>query len=140
MLAMGKKARHRNEEALELLGDALRKLEEREGVPVVMFDAYAAAVERYGLEDQLGSDGTATVGETIAQARSRYQQMIETMSAYTLKGGRDRWEAYGRAVTGYGAAAYLAVINAQVALHASGAGFSESTDPAFTALVEPDAR
>ena len=137
---MSKKARHRNEEALALLGDALRKLEEREGVPVVMFDAYADAAGRYGLVDRLGSDGTTTVGETIAQARSRYQQMIEAMSAYTVKGGRDRWEAYGRAVTGYAAAAYLAVINAQVALHASGVGFSEDTDPAFAGLVEPDAR
>ena len=76
------------------------------------------------------------MGETIAQARTRYQRMIEAMSAYTLKGGRDRLEAYGQAVSGYGAGAYLAVINAQSALHASGAGFSELTDPAFVGLVE----
>jgi hypothetical protein len=140
MLAMRQKAPRRNEKALALLGDILRKLEEREGVPVVMFDAYADAIERYGLEDRRGIDDSATVGETIAQARTRYQQMIEAMSAYTLKGGRDRWEAYGQAVSGYGAAAYLAVINAQSVLHASGVGFSEYTDPAFAGLVDPDVR
>ena len=137
---MREKARRRNEEALALLGDTLRKLEEREGVPVVLFDAYADAIERYGLEDRRGIDDRATVGKTIAQARTRYKRLIEAMSAYTLKGGRDRWEAYGQAVSGYGAAAYLAVINAQTALHASDAGFSEQTDPAFAGLVEPDAR
>ncbi len=137
---MREKARRRNEEALAFLGDVLRKLEEREGVPVVRFDAYADAIERYGLEDRRGIDDSATVGETIGQARSRYQQMIEAMSAYTLKGGRGRWEAYGEAVSGYGAAAYLAVINAQSALHASDVGFSEDSDPAFAGLVERDAR
>ena len=136
---MRKKARGRKEEALALLGDILRKLEEREGVPVVLFDAYAEAIERHGLEDRQGIDDRATVGETIAQARNRYQQMIEAMSAYTVKGGPDRWEAYGQAVSGYAASAYLAVINAQSALRASGAGFSELTDPAFAGLVEPDA-
>jgi len=133
---MKEKARRRKEEALALLGDILSKLEEREGVPVVRFDAYADAIERYGLEERRGIDGRATVGETIAQARTRYQQMIEAMSAYTLKGGRDRWAAYGQAVSGYGAGAYLAVINAQSALHAPGVGFSEDTDPAFTGLVD----
>ena len=137
---MKEKARRRKEEALALLGDILSKLEEREGVPVVRFDAYADAIERYGLEERRGIDGRATVGETIAQARTRYQQMIDAMSAYTLKGGRDRWRAYGHAVSGYGAGAYLAVISAQSALHASGAGFSELTDPAFTGLVDADAR
>ena len=137
---MKEKARRRNEEALAFLGDLLRKLQEREGVPVGLFDAYADAIERYGLEDRLGIDDRATVGETIAQARTRYEQMIEAMSAYTLKGGRDRWEAYGQAVSSYGAGAYLAVINAQSALHASGVGFSEHTDPAFVGLVESDAR
>jgi hypothetical protein len=136
---MREKARRRKEEALALLGDTLRKLEEREGVPVALFDAYADAIERYGLEDRRGIDGRATVGETIAQARTRYQQMIDAMSAYTLKGGRDRWKAYGQAVSGYGAGAYLAVINAQSALHASGAGFSELTDPAFAGLADADA-
>ena len=131
---MREKARRRNEEALALLGETLRKLEEREGVPVALFDAYADAVERYGLEDRRGVGDSGTVGETIAQARTRYQQMIDAMSAYTLKGGRSRWEAYGQAVTGYGAGAYLAVINAQSALHASGVGFSESTDPAFSGV------
>lgn len=134
---MREKERRRNEEALALLGDTLRKLEEREGVPVVRFDAYADAIERYGLEGRPGIDDRATVGETIAQARRRYEQMIEAMSAYTLKGGRDRWKAYGRAVSGYGSGAYLAVINAQSALQASGVGFSELTDPAFAGLVEP---
>ena len=46
---MREKARRRNEEALALLGDLLRKLQEREGVPVGLFDAYADAIERYGL-------------------------------------------------------------------------------------------
>jgi hypothetical protein len=137
---MREKARRRNEEALALLADILRKLEEREGVRVVLFDAYADAIERYGLEDRRGIDDRATVGETIAQARARYQQMIEAMSAYTLKGGRNRWEAYGQAASAYGAGAYLAVINAQSALHASGIGFSELTDPAFAGLVDADAR
>jgi hypothetical protein len=136
---MREKARRRKEEALALLADTLRKLEEREGVPVMQFDAYADAVERYGLEGGPGIGDGATVGETIAQARTRYQQMIDAMSAYTLKGGRSRWGAYGQAVSGYGAGAYLAVINAQAALHASGAGFSERTDPAFSGRVEPDA-
>lgn len=137
---MREKARRRNEKALAHLGDLLRKLQEREGVPVGLFDAYADAIERYGLEDRLGIGDRATVGEAIAQARTRYEQMIEAMSAYTLKGGRDRWEAYRQAVSGYGAGAYLAVINAQSALHASGVGFSELTDPAFVGLVESDAR
>ena len=137
---MREKAGRRNKKALALLADILRKLEEREGVPVMLFDAYAYAIERYGLEDRRGIDDSASVGETIAQARTRYQQMIEAMSAYTLKGGRERWEAYGQAVSGYGAAAYMAVINAQSALHAPGVGFSEYTDPAFAGLVEPDAR
>ena len=137
---MREKARRRKEEALALLGDVLSKLEEREGVPVVLFDAYADAIERYGLEGRPGIGDSGTVGETIAQARTRYQQMIDAMSAYTLKGGRDRREAYGQAVSSYGAGAYLAVINAQSALHASGVGFSERTDPAFAGLVESDAR
>ena len=54
----------------------------------MQFDAYADAVERYGLEGRPGIGDGATVGETIAQARARYQQMIDAMSAYTLKGGR----------------------------------------------------
>ena len=107
---------------------------------MVLFDAYADAIERYGLEGGPGIGDSATVGETIAQARTRHKRMIEAMSAYTLKGGRGRWEAYGQAVSAYGAGAYLAVINAQAALHASGTGFSELTDPAFSGLVDADAR
>ena len=137
---MREKGRRRKEEALALLADTLRKLEERESVPVVLIDAYADAIERYGLAGGPGIGDSATVGETIAQAQARYQRMIEAMSAYTLKGGRDRLEAYGQAVSAYGAGAYLAVINAQSALHASGAGFSELTDPAFAGLVDADAR
>ncbi len=137
---MREKARRRNEEALAFLADVLRKLEEREGVPVVLFEAYADAIERYGLEGRPGIGDGAGVGEAIAQARARHQRMIEAMSAYTLKGGRGRWEAYGQAVSAYGAGAYLAVINAQSALHAPGVGFSELTDPAFAGLVDADAR
>lgn len=132
---MREKARLRKAEAH--ISGLLHFLEEREGVPVVLFDAYADAIERYGLEDRRGmTDEGPTVSETTAEARTSYQQMIEAMSAYTFEGGRDRWEAFGQAASGYGQAAFFAVANARSALHAPGVGFSEHTDPAFAGLVE----
>jgi hypothetical protein len=111
--------------------------EEKQGVPAVLFDAYADAVERYDVNGWRASEERRTLGETIARTRVLYAQQVEAMGSYVLEGGRDRWIAFERVVYHFAGFAAVTVEAAQVALRESGVGFSESTDPAFAGLVEP---
>lgn len=126
----------RQEEAEKYLRGVLRAADDQ-GVPLVLFGAYADAIERYGLEEWHGDD-RPTVGETSERARTCYQWVIESMAAYVLEGGRDRWDAFTQAVFDYIDAGVPGVLNARDALYDSASGFSEFTDPAFAGLVERD--
>ena len=125
------KARHR--EAEEFITVAFQHAE----VPVLLFDAYADAIERHGLSGWRLSDDHPTTAETNATARASYRDMVEAMSAYVFKGGRARWAAFTQAAYDFGPAGVYGVLNARDALYASNVGFSEFTDPAFVGRVEP---
>jgi hypothetical protein len=133
---VGRKARQR--EAEEFMVGILRSVEEQDGVPAVLFHAYADAIDRYKLEGWRPGEDRRTAGETNARTREYYQQVIETMAAYTREGGRERWDAFDEAVCHFAAFAGIAVEVAHEALRTSGVGFSEPTDPAFAGLVEQD--
>jgi len=138
--ARQRKALDRQREAENFMLSVLRRTEEQEGVPVVLFHAYADAIDRYNLEGWRPGDDRRTAGETMTRTRAYYQDMVEAMAAYTLQGGRDRWRSFDEAVCNFGGFALVAVEVAQAALHDSGVGFSEATDPAFDSLVERDGK
>jgi hypothetical protein len=135
---MREKARQRKAEKFTI--GALRHVEERDGIPVVLLDSYADAVNRYGLRDLRMGDDRPTPGEIIDEARARFQEHIEAMTEFVLNGGRDRWQEFEKRFAGYVAAAALAVVTAQRALRENVADFSEYTDPAFAGLIEGDTR
>jgi hypothetical protein len=129
--------RSRQRKAEGYLMGVLGAFEEQEGVPLVLLDSYADAVERYGLRDWRRSETDPTAGDAIDQARADYQRVIRAIGSFVADGGDERWAVFARALADYVPAAGLAVVTAQLALHGSDSGFSEHTDPAFIGLVEP---
>jgi hypothetical protein len=130
--------RARQRKAEELMTYTLRRFEEDEGIPVVLFDAYADAAERYELTAWRPDEEVPTVGEVIAETRIRYEALVSAIGAFALKGGRDQWDTFVKALAGFVAAAGLAVALSARALRESDVGFSERTDPAFAGLVESE--
>jgi len=124
----------RQRKAEKFLIAALRGAEEGDA-PVVLFDAYADAAERYGLQEWRLREDRPTVRETTAETRARYERATEAITAYVLKGGRSRWGMFCDAVIAYAEAGIYGVLNARDALYDSAEDFSESTDPAFAGLL-----
>jgi hypothetical protein len=133
-----RKVLDRQREAESYMIGVFRQTEEQHGIPVVLFHAYADAIDRYGLQEWRPGDDRKTAGETMARTQGLYQDMVEAMGAYTLEGGSDRWRAFDDAVCNYGGYALVGVEVAQAALYGSDVEFSEATDPAFAGLVELD--
>jgi hypothetical protein len=70
---MREAARLRKAEKFQI--HVLREFEEREGVPIVLLDPYADAVDRYDPNGWRKSDNLATGGEVIAEARVHQGQV-----------------------------------------------------------------
>ena len=132
---MREKARQRKAE--EYLSGVLRSADDQD-TPLVLFEAYAAAADRHGLQGWRGSEERPTVGETTEQARASYGQVIDAMAVYVLRGGNDCWDAFTQAVFDFIDTGIPAVLNARDALYDSAVGFSEHSDPAFIGLIEQD--
>ncbi len=111
---MREKARYRKAE--EFMTGILRRFEAQHGVPAVLLEPYAVAVERHDLHDRRVGGDDLTAGEAIAQARGYYRQLLEAIAAFTTSGGRDRWRAFQQALADYVPAAGLAVTIAHRAL------------------------
>ena len=137
----GKHARamkSRQAEAETFMINIFHATEDQYGIPLVLLDAYADAVERYHLQDWRNSEGESTAGEMNARARAQYERLTDSIPAYTLEGGKDRWADFEQALNDFVVAGSWAISTAQEALHGSNVGFSEHTDPAFAGLVEGD--
>jgi hypothetical protein len=128
------KARYR--EAEKFMLNIFRATEDRHGIPLALFDAYADAVERYDLQDWRRSEDDRTAGEMNASARVQHKRLMDAIPAYTLNGGQERWGEFEQALHDFMVAGSWAIKTSQDALHESAAGFSEFSDPAFAGLVE----